>query len=349
MLRGAPRGAHGGAADVEPFAGAGDAHVGQSPLLLQLAGVTQRAQVREDAVLEPGQEDDRELQPLGGVQGHQRDDPVALVAVGDLVGVGHQRHPLEERLQRPRVDRLVRVGGGLGRLGDIGRVGDELAGHRDQLGEVLDPGLVLRVVGALESGEVAAAGQHRLQHHVGRLPHVDQQPQVVDHLHERLDRRHRPGGDARRLLDAAQRLEVTDPVALGQRRHAGLGPLADAALGGVEDAPQRDRVARVDQRAQVGERVLDLAPLVEADAADDLVGQADPDEHLLEHPALGVGAVEHRDVARLGQLPRRAAGRSRRRRTAPRRARRRRRSRPAGRRHRRRSTAAWPAGACCGR
>ena len=50
--------------------------------------------------------------------------------------------------------------------------------------------------------------------------------------------------------------------------------------------------------AQVGERVLDLLALVEPDAADDLVGQPDPDEHLLEGPGLGVGPVEDRDVAR---------------------------------------------------
>ena len=52
----------------------------------------------------------------------------------------------------------------------------------------------------------------------------------------------------------------------------------------------------LEMHAQVGERVLDLAPLVEPRAADDLVGQADPDEHLLDGTGLRVGAVEHRDV-----------------------------------------------------
>ena len=78
---------------------------------------------------------------------------------------------------------------------------------------------------------------------------------------------------------------------------AGLGPVADAALGHVDDAPQVDRVAGVGEHPQVGQGVLDLAPLVEPRAADHLVGQPDPHEHLLEGTRLGVGAVEHRDVA----------------------------------------------------
>ena len=72
------------------------------------------------------------------------------------------------------------------------------------------------------------------------------------------------------------------------------------AARGVEHAADADRVVVVDDRPQVGQRVADLLALVEAHPADDLVGQADPDEHLLEDPGLGVGAVEHRDVARAG-------------------------------------------------
>ena len=48
---------------------------------------------------------------------------------------------------------------------------------------------------------------------------------------------------------------------------------------------------------QVGERVLDLAPVVEPRAADDLVRDADAHEVLLEHAALRVGPVEDGDVA----------------------------------------------------
>ena len=50
------------------------------------------------------------------------------------------------------------------------------------------------------------------------------------------------------------------------------------------------------QHAQVGQRVLDLAPLVEAGAADQLVAQAVAQERFLDGPALRVGAVHDRDV-----------------------------------------------------
>ena len=75
--------------------------------------------------------------------------------------------------------------------------------------------------------------------------------------------------------------------------------------GDVDDALQRDRVSRVDQQRQIGERVLDLGALVEARAADHLVRQAVANERVLEHARLRVGAVEDGDVgvgdALLGQ------------------------------------------------
>ena len=59
----------------------------------------------------------------------------------------------------------------------------------------------------------------------------------------------------------------------------------------------RGRVVVGAQHAQVGERVLDLAPLVEARAADQLVAQAVAQERLLDRAALGVRPVHDRDVA----------------------------------------------------
>ena len=79
-------------------------------------------------------------------------------------------------------------------------------------------------------------------------------------------------------------------------RTCSIGPLADAPAGHVEDALEGRHVMVVAQRAQVGERVLDLAPLVEARAADELVAQPVAQERLLDGPALGVGAVHDRDV-----------------------------------------------------
>ena len=58
---------------VEPILGARHADVRQAPLLLQLAIVLERTPMRQQPLLEPDDEDDRELQALGGVQGDQRD------------------------------------------------------------------------------------------------------------------------------------------------------------------------------------------------------------------------------------------------------------------------------------
>src|SRR5207247_11260111 len=58
-----------------------------------------------------------------------------------------------------------------------------------------------------------------------------------------------------------------------------------------------DGVGGVLDQAQVGEQVLDLAPLPEADAADQAVGDAAAAEDVLEGAGLGVDAVEDGEVA----------------------------------------------------
>ncbi|MEZ4387525.1 MAG: hypothetical protein R3D98_08085 [Candidatus Krumholzibacteriia bacterium] len=77
------------------------------------------------------------------------------------------------------------------------------------------------------------------------------------------------------------------------------GGVADLALGLVDDALQRDFVRRVGDELEVGQQVADLAPLVELDAADHLVGDARAAQRVLEQARLGVRAVEDRDLAAL--------------------------------------------------
>ncbi len=242
--------------------------------------------MREHAVLHAGEEHDRELQALGGVQGHQRDDARAvLLLVRDLVGVGDQRDLFEEVGQRDRFPLPALL--------------LELQGHGGEFLEVLDAGLVLRVGGGLQLGEVAGAFEDGFQDGRRAGAGLDDRAQVLHQRVEPLDGVRRPRGHAVRLVDAAQRLREADPLALGEGVDHGLGAVADAALGHVEDAAQRDGVLRVGQHPQVGEDVPDLLALVEADTADDLVGQADADEDLFEDTGLGVGPVEDGDVAGL--------------------------------------------------
>ncbi len=245
--------------------------------------------MREHAVLHAGEEDDRELESLGGVQSHQRDDAGAvLVLVGDLVRVGDQRHPLQERGEPDR--RLTLP---------VAVLLFELQGYGGEFLEVLDAGLVLRVGRGLQLGEVAGAFEDGLKDRRRARPGVDDRPEVLHQRVELLDRVRRPRGHAVRLVDALQRLREADLLALREGVDHRLGTLADAALGDVEDAAQRDRVLRVGQYAEVGQDVPDLLALVEADSADDLVGQADADEDLLEDTGLRIRPVEDGDVSGL--------------------------------------------------
>ena len=98
---------------------AGDRDVSEAALLLEAleAAFVERALRREDAFLPAGQEDGVELQPLGGVDGHDRD----LVAAAVLVIVHHQADMLEEAgevlifLHRPgELGEVFEAAGGFG-------------------------------------------------------------------------------------------------------------------------------------------------------------------------------------------------------------------------------------------
>ena len=210
---------------------------------------------------------------------------------------------------------------------------------------------VLRILAGLQLGGVAGARVDRFQDLGGLGAALDQLLEPVEDA--RRTRRCSaatgwpcPGMRSGRARSAAAN-EIRSP--LGVARDELLGPVADAALGHVEDAPQADRVLRVGQHPQVGQRVAHLAPLVEPHAADHLVRQPDPQEHVLEHARLAVGAVEDGHVGVADLARNRPAGRSPRRRTRPRRARCRRRSRSPSRRRPGRTTGACRAGPGCGR
>ena len=99
-----------------------------------------------------------------------------------------------------------------------------------------------------------------------------------------------------RLLEAGcqQRRRVRDDVFRADGLERVHDSLADAACRHVDHPPQADVVVRIDDQLQVGEGVLDLLALVEANAADDLVGDALAHQRVFDGARLGVGAVEDR-------------------------------------------------------
>ena len=84
----------GGKIELQPLAGAGQADMGEPAFLLQpgTAALVEGALVGKQSFLPAGQEDGVELQPLGGVQRHDRDAGAGFAAIG----VHDQRDMLEE-------------------------------------------------------------------------------------------------------------------------------------------------------------------------------------------------------------------------------------------------------------
>ncbi len=167
-----------------------------------------------------------------------------------------------------------------------------------QLGEVLHPGGVLRVAAGAQLGQITRPVQGRIEHLRRGGAAFGELAQPADQPGERLHVCHRPGGQAEHVLVVVHSGAEGDPLPFGVRGEHRLGPVPQPALGHVQDAPDAHRVVRVDDRAQVGDRVLDFPALVEPGAADHLVGQPDPDQHLLQRPGLGIGAVEDGHIAR---------------------------------------------------
>ncbi len=268
-LGAAPGRARPGVRNGQVLAGPGDPDIEEPALLLELARLGERAEVREDPLLQAHHEDRRILQALGRVQRHQRD--AGAVAV-QLVGVRHQGHRLEE------AEDVVEVG----RLGG-------------QLGQVLDPSV--RLVGVLrhQLGQVARPLGHQL-HEVGRVDRLHQRPQLAQRLGELLRPLQRLAAEAR-LLGAVDGLAERDVLHLGPGGEPGHGRVADAALGDVDDPAGRHLVVGIGQHAHEGQDVLDLPPVVELGPAHHLVGDAAELHGELEGQALRVGAVEDGEVA----------------------------------------------------
>ena len=80
------------------------------------------------------------------------------------------------------------------------------------------------------------------------------------------------------------------PFGNGRRRVHRL--CADAPGRDVDDAPQPQVVRRIVKDAEIGQHVLDLRPVEEADAAEDFIGDAVTLEGVLHGVGLGVHPVE---------------------------------------------------------
>ncbi len=252
--------------------------VGEAALLLELLLVVERPAVREEALLEAGDEHDREFEALRGVERDERHRVgVALVRilVGDEGGL------LEQAIERV-VGRQVVVAGR----------------DRAQL-EQVRPAL-LAVLRAVGQHRAVARRLEGLVEQLGEAQHADPGPQAA-HQHRELGqgvarpRRQRRELAGDRGLDRAPRRPALARGGGAQRLDR---LVADPARRDVDDPLEADAVGVRAQDAQVGQGVLDLAPGVEPGPADELVAEAVAQERFLDRPGLGVHPVHHRDVAR---------------------------------------------------
>ena len=327
---GAERVAAAGVGEREVAHRAGDADVGEPALLLD-AALVDRARVREHAVLHADDEDDRELEALGVVQRHQRHEALVVArccprrrAARSAAGTPRASRP-RVRWRRTRAPTL------------------------HELLEVLDPALRLDRPLGLERLEVAGLVQHLLEQLADGRAAVRALLQPLHRRHEAVERL------------ARRRAERGDVVGLARPRPTPGCPSCPRGRARATATSARARACgelaiRVNAPASCGltrnvryvDRVLDLGAVVELRAADHLVADLRPHEHVLEHPRLRVGPVEDGDLAR-ARRPRRPAAGSRPRRTAPRRARRPAPGPGSGRPRRRPSTAPWSCARGCGR
>ena len=256
-----------------------DADIEEPSLLLELLWVVHGPRVREDAFLHSGEKDRGELESLGRVEGHEGD---ALRVVVEGVHVRHEGDRIEESFEGSPRDARQFLGG------------HELLGGRHQLLDVLEPriglGRALRLEGIAKAGATRHLVDERRHRH-GRPPlgEAANEPREVLEGAARLWRH--LGGQRR------ARRQEGNPPRPGGPGHALERGLADAATGRRDGAAEGDVVGRVDGEAQVGDHVLDLAPLVKTHPAHDDVGDARSAQRVLEDARLGVGAVEQGDVA----------------------------------------------------
>ena len=178
----------------------------------------------------------------------------------------------------------------------------ELLHRLDQLLEVLQPARgVGRALGLPHRG-IAALVQDDLGQ-LARAVVARQRPPAVegrDQLGQGV------AGAGRQLVGLAQGARGLEHAGLAgarRRAHAAQGAVADAAPRQVDDPLQGQIVVGLADDAEIGDRVADLGPLVEARAADHPVGDAQLDEPLLEGAGLEAGPDQHRRLAELAALP----------------------------------------------
>ncbi len=260
--------------EIELLLGAGDAHIGEPPLLLHLLGRIHALRPGEDALLHSRDEHHREFEALGGVHRHQHHG-VGLGVV--VVDIGHQRHFLQK-------------------AGERGVFVFVFIGHkvRDKLRQVVDALLSLVGVG-LEKAEVLRALDNLLEQFV-EMHRID----LFVQLRDQIAKLHQPPGGTRQrfvFVGVGDHFKQTDAEARRNFKRAVDRRVADPAFGHVDDPAQTDVVVGIVDHGQIGQRVLDFGAFIKPEAADHTIRDTGAHHGAFNGVRLRVHAVEHSVVA----------------------------------------------------
>ena len=209
--------------------------------------------------------------PLAACMRHQPD--ARFLGAFGLVGLRQQRQPVDEPAERRRRRRAIRTRARPRRAPSGSRCGASASSLRSSRRS-------LQVAGPIEHAVRARSTRSRRQRR-RRAPTMRsrnaferrqrarrQQPPLDG---QRRSRAHSDRGDGAGCRPAASSGVSASASPGSTASSASSTRLADAARRHVHHAPEAHVVVRVDEQAQVRERVLDFLALVEPDAADDAV------------------------------------------------------------------------------
>ena len=247
-----------------------DRDIGEAAFLLQTGKATlvERSLRGEYAFLPPDEECLVELQPLGRVDGHDRDLGVAR----RRLVVHHQTDVFEEIAERFV---FLHCAGEFGEVFEAAAGLDSLFGLKCQ-----------RVAAFVEHG----AGQICVRE---VAPQISPTRDVADQIAERAARLR---GQFVGVENACGGVDERDALGAGEHLYLCDRFVAQPALRHIDDAFEGEVVARLVDEAQIGERIADFGAFVKTETADDAVGHADGDEAVLELARLVLRADEDGDA-----------------------------------------------------
>ena len=264
--------------------GSRNRHIEQSALFFELPHRISTHRAGEYILFEPHDKHRRELQTFCRVNRHQRHliVRVALVAVE----VGQQSHFLQEVGQIDLVAHILLLA-----------TLHKILHAREKFLEVLLSGYILWIATAVDVAADARVHDDIMTQRVGILRVLPSDPAFYQ-LAEVLKLRHRTFRDIHReqhgLLD---HLPQTYTVCLCRLDNLAYGRIADTASRIVDNTLEGFFIVGIGNQPEIGNHILDLLALIEAQATIDAIRNAVLAHLLLKRTALRVRAIKNSEVS----------------------------------------------------